>query len=75
MVCYGLGVNFQVVNVHCLKLRPLTYIMVICVHFKETKIDMGEKYKWNYIVFFYSWTLLQHHALMHGPIHFGKVNI
>jgi hypothetical protein len=54
MVCYGLGVNFQVVNVHCLKLRPLTYIMVICVHFKETKIDMGEKYKWNYIVFFYS---------------------
>jgi hypothetical protein len=48
------GVNSQAVHVYCLKLKPLTYIMVICVLFKETKIDMGKKYKWNCIVFLYS---------------------
>ncbi len=36
------GVNFQAIHVHCLKLEPLTHIMVISVIFKETEINMGE---------------------------------
>jgi len=36
------GVNFQTIHVHCLKLKPLTHIMVICVIFLKMEINMGE---------------------------------
>jgi hypothetical protein len=52
------GVNFQIVNVHCLKLRPLTHnslpsltqIMIICVMFNEMEL-ICEKNTWNFFFF------------------------
>jgi hypothetical protein len=52
MVCYELGVNFQTIHVHCLKLKPLTHIMVICVNFKEMEINMRENTSGSILSFY-----------------------
>jgi hypothetical protein len=56
MVCYELvmnwGVNFQAIHVHCLKLRPLIHIMVICVIFKDMEINMGENTSGSILSFY-----------------------
>jgi hypothetical protein len=46
------GVNFQALHVDCLKLRPLTHIMVICVIFKELEINMGKNTSGSILSFY-----------------------
>jgi hypothetical protein len=72
------GVNFQAIHVHCLKLRPLTHIMVIYVIFKEMEISMGENTSGSILslyiheLFFYGYL----HVLLwlHANPSFGALN-
>jgi hypothetical protein len=56
------GVNFQAIHIHCLKLK-LTHIMVICVIFKEMKINMEENTKGSKLSFYI------HKLFFYGYLH------
>jgi hypothetical protein len=57
------GLNFQAIHVHCLKLKPLTHIMVRYVIFKEMGINMGENISESILSFYI------HELSLYGYLH------